>query len=125
MGRQPFGFELVQDQTRINEKIPLDFRIAGGYTHQVGECSAGAGVRADISQVKSGQDREKVMGESEFIMDIDGRRVSIDQANQRVTILDEHGSVVFRDRIQVAAGSLQGLFSALDGGLGIEPAAKA
>ncbi len=65
------------------------------------------------------------MSYRKFMLEIDGRKVFIDQASQRVTIFDEHGIVVFRDRIQVAAGSLQGLFSALDGGLGIEPATKA
>jgi hypothetical protein len=55
-----------------------------------------------------------VMGNREFLVEIDGRSVLVDQEDQRVTILDENGTVAFRDRIQVAAGSLQGLFSALD-----------
>ncbi len=54
------------------------------------------------------------MGNREFVVEIDGRSVLVDQEHRRVTILDEEGTVVFRDRIQVAAGSLQGLFSALD-----------
>ncbi len=52
------------------------------------------------------------MSKREFVVEIDGRTVRVDQENQRVTILDAEGAVVFRDRIQVAAGSLQGLFSA-------------
>jgi hypothetical protein len=54
------------------------------------------------------------MYEGKFMVEIDGRRVLVDQTNQRVTILDEEGAAVFHDRIQVAAGSLQGLFSMLD-----------
>ncbi len=48
-----------------------------------------------------------------FTIEIDGRKVLVDQARQEVSILDGDGAVVFRDRIQVAAGSLQGLFSAV------------
>jgi hypothetical protein len=69
-----------------------------------------------------------MMSEKEFLVEVDGRTVRVDQENQWVTVLDAEGAVVFRDRIQVAAGSLQGLFSAVDGvskfGLGGEPAAK-
>ena len=54
------------------------------------------------------------MRETEFMVEIDGRKVLINQATQQVTILDEYGGIVFRDHIQVAAGSVQGLFSALD-----------
>ena len=54
-----------------------------------------------------------MMGAGEFVVEIDGRRVQIDQENQRVTILDADGAVLFRDQIQVAAS--KGLFSALDG----------
>ena len=54
------------------------------------------------------------MGNREFVLEIDGRSILVDQAHQRVTILDEKGTVTFRERIQVAAGSLQGLFSALE-----------
>ncbi len=64
-----------------------------------------------------------------FTVEVDGRKVTIDQARQEVRILDSAGAVVFRDRIQVAAGSLQGLFSAVkDGGvlvLGTDPSRKA
>ncbi len=64
-----------------------------------------------------------------FTVEIDGHRVLVDQARQQVRILDRDGAAVFCDRIQVAAGSLQGLFSAvrdtrvLD--LGTEPSRKA
>ncbi len=64
-----------------------------------------------------------------FTVEVDGRKVLVDQARQEVSILDGDGAVVFRDRIQVAAGSLQGLFSALQDtaalGLGTNPAEKA
>ena len=69
------------------------------------------------------------MNETRFVVEIDGRRVLVDQARQEVSILDEEGAVVFRDRIQVAAGSLQGLFSAVEDaaslGLGTDPTLKA
>ncbi len=54
------------------------------------------------------------MNDGEFIVEIDGCRVLVDQVRQRVTILGEEGGVLFHDRIQVAAGSLQGIFSMLD-----------
>ena len=54
------------------------------------------------------------MSSGAFTVEIDGRKVLVDQANQEVSILDGNGAVVFRDRIQVAAGSLQGLFSAVE-----------
>ena len=56
-----------------------------------------------------------------FTVEIDGRKVLINQTTQAVTILDGEGTVVFRDRIQVAAGSVQGIFSAVEkaGGLGL------
>ena len=69
------------------------------------------------------------MNETRFVVEIDGRRVLVDQAKQEVSILDGDGAVVFRDRIQVAAGSLQGQFSAVEDaatlGLGTNPAQKA
>lgn len=61
---------------------------------------------------------------SGFVLQVDGREVWVDQATQRVTILDEQGRPAFRERIQVAAGSVQGLFSTAMG-LGTEPAARA
>ena len=69
------------------------------------------------------------MNETRFVVEIDGRRVLVDQAKQEVSILDGDGAVIFRDRIQVAAGSLQGLFSALQDattlGLGTGPTQNA
>ena len=69
------------------------------------------------------------MNDGEFIVEIDGCRVLVDQVRQRVTILGEEGGVLFHDRIQVAAGSLQGIFSMLDDaarlGNGINPAKMA
>ncbi len=66
---------------------------------------------------------------TEFAVEIDGRKVVVDQARQQVSILNKDGAVVFRDRIQVAAGSLQGLFSAVQDaatlGLGAGPAKRA
>lgn len=53
------------------------------------------------------------MESREFVVDIDGRRVVVNQDDQQVAILDGAGNVVFRDRIQVAAVS-KSLFSALD-----------
>ncbi len=68
------------------------------------------------------------MNSDVFTARIDGQKVLVDQAKQEVRILDGTGAVVFRDRIQVAAGSLQGLFSALQNtvvsGLGAEPTAR-
>ncbi len=58
---------------------------------------------------------------TEFVVEIDGRKVLVDQARQQVSILDKDGAVVFRDQIQVAAGSLQGLFSAVQDVLPLSP----
>lgn len=64
-----------------------------------------------------------------FLVRVDGRDVWVDRTTQRVTVLDEQGKAVFRDRIQVAAGSVQGLFTAaLEAGtlgIGTEPASRA
>lgn len=69
------------------------------------------------------------MGKREFEVQIDGHLVLVDQSNQKVSILDEHGTIIFRDRIQVAAGSVQGIFFAMDEatklGLGIDPTRRA
>lgn len=54
------------------------------------------------------------MNSSVYVMEIDGRRVVIDQAGSQVAIFNEAGNLLFRERIQVAAGSPLGLFSALD-----------
>jgi hypothetical protein len=50
---------------------------------------------------------------NEFTLEIDGRRVLVNQANQEVSILNENDVAIFRDRIQVAAGSVQGLFDSV------------
>ncbi len=69
------------------------------------------------------------MKESAFYVEVDGQRVLVDPARQEVSIVDACGAVVFRDRIQVAAGSLQGLFSAVEDaatlGLGTKPSQNA
>lgn len=54
------------------------------------------------------------MGERIFDVTLDGCMVRIDSTAQRVTVFDENGTATFCDSIQVAAGSLQGLFSAVD-----------
>ena len=64
---------------------------------------------ATDSIIKGGHTVKK----NEFTLEIDGRRVVVDQSTQEVSILDEHGDVIFRDRIQVAAGSVQGLFDSV------------
>ena len=53
------------------------------------------------------------MHKQAFTLELDGRRVIVNQANQEVSILDDRGVVIFRDRIQVAAGSVQGLFDSI------------
>ncbi len=69
------------------------------------------------------------MDKGVFTVEIDGHQVVVDQAHQQVRILSGEGAVVFRDRIQVAAGSLQGLFSAVqdvaDLGFGTKPTENA
>ena len=54
------------------------------------------------------------MSSHEFMVELDGRRVLVDQTTQSVRVLDVHGKPVFEDRIQVAAGSVQGIFSAVE-----------
>ena len=51
-----------------------------------------------------------MMSESTFTVEIDGRTVLVDPERQEVSILDAEGAVLFHERIQVAAGSVQGLF---------------
>jgi uncharacterized protein (AIM24 family) len=48
-----------------------------------------------------------------FELEIDGRRVRVNQQTQEVQVLDAAGTVAFSERIQVAAGSVQGIFSML------------
>lgn len=52
------------------------------------------------------------MPDKGFTVEIDGREVRVDQENGEVRILDEGGAAMFHDLIQVAAGSVQGMFSA-------------
>lgn len=53
---------------------------------------------------------------SEIIrLTLDGREVVIHQATQEVSVLNTDGTEVSRERIQVAAGSVQGIFSAVEG----------
>lgn len=54
-----------------------------------------------------------------ILVDIDGQKIRIDQSRQELRILDAAGCVMFRDRIQVAAGSVQGLFSAVEDAAGL------
>lgn len=61
------------------------------------------------------------MKPGEFVVELDGRRVLVDQASQKVVVLDKQGAPVFEDRIQVAAGSVQGIFSAVEALPGILP----
>ena len=49
-----------------------------------------------------------------FEIELDGRRVRVDQATGEVRQLGPDGRTVSSERIQVAAGSVQGLFSALE-----------
>lgn len=51
----------------------------------------------------------------QFDIEIDGRMVRVNQATQEVQVLDASGAVAFSDRIQVAAGSVQGIFSMVQG----------
>jgi hypothetical protein len=65
---------------------------------------------------------------TEFSLSIDGRKVLINQATQEVSILDENGDAIFRNQIQVAAGSVQGLFdsasSAVENVANINPSSR-
>ncbi len=53
------------------------------------------------------------MHEDEFCVELDGRRVVINPARQEVRVLDAGGHTLSHERIQVAAGSVQGIFSSL------------
>lgn len=66
------------------------------------------------------------MNKKSFGVEIDGRHVVVDQISQEVTVLDRAGHALYRERIQVAAGSVQGLFStAEDTAAVIQPFPKA
>lgn len=54
------------------------------------------------------------MKTNHFVIELEGRRVLVDQKRQRVCVLDAEGAAVFNERIQVAAGSVQGIFSAIE-----------
>lgn len=54
------------------------------------------------------------MQKMDMCVELDGRKVLIDQSAQEVRILDEDGRIVLHERIQVAAASLRGLFSVLE-----------
>lgn len=62
------------------------------------------------------------MEQQRFVVEVDGRRVAVDQVNQRVCVLDAAGEEVSGERIQVAAGSLQGIFSMLEDVTGVKNA---
>ena len=62
------------------------------------------------------------MEEQGFVIEVDGRRVGVDAANGRVSLLDARGEEVCGGRIQVAAGSLQGIFSMLEDITGVKNA---
>jgi hypothetical protein len=51
--------------------------------------------------------------QTEFEIMIDGQRVVVNQATQVVKVVDAAGRVLFGERIQVAAGSVQGIFSSV------------
>lgn len=55
------------------------------------------------------------METEQFVVELDGRRVLVDRKRQRVCVLDADGREGLCDRIQVAAGSVQGVFAMLDG----------
>ncbi len=60
------------------------------------------------------------MKKNPFIIELDGRQVLVDQAGQRITLTDDAGALASSERIQVAAGSLQGIFSMLEGVAGVK-----
>ena len=60
------------------------------------------------------------MEATRFTIELDGQRVLVDQAGQCVTLLDAAGTRASSETIQVAAGSLQGIFSMLEGVTGVK-----
>lgn len=54
-----------------------------------------------------------------FSVELEGRKVLVDRTSQEVSVLDASGNVLSRERIQVAAGSIQGIFSSLEGVAGV------
>lgn len=66
------------------------------------------------------------MNERYFSVEIDGRRVLVDQSSQEVVVLDGAGRPAHLERIQVAAGSVQGLFAVVeDATAGMQPFTRA
>ena len=62
------------------------------------------------------------MDQKRFIIELDGRRVAVDPAQKRVSLLDAAGEEVTGGHIQTAAGSLQGIFSMLEDITGVKNA---
>ena len=62
------------------------------------------------------------MDQQRFVVEVDGRRVAVDAANGRVSLLDARGEEITGEGIQVAAGSLQGIFSMLEDVTGVKNA---
>ena len=60
------------------------------------------------------------MKRQRFVIELDGQKVLVDQAGQCVTLLNVAGMRVSCEQIQVAAGSLQGLFSMLESVTGVK-----
>ena len=54
------------------------------------------------------------MNKTGFFVVVDNRRLWVNPEEQAVTLFDDKGASVFTETIQVAAGSVQGLFSMLD-----------
>ena len=62
------------------------------------------------------------MEQKRFVVEVDGRRVAVDPAQGRVSLLDAAGEELSGEGIQVAAGSLQGIFSMLEDITGVKNA---
>ena len=62
------------------------------------------------------------MEEQQFVIEVDGRHVAVDPAKGRVMLLDARGEEITGEGIQVAAGSLQGIFSMLEDITGVKNA---
>lgn len=56
----------------------------------------------------------------DFVIELDGRRMLVDREGQCLSLLDATGTAASCSRIQVAAGSLQGIFSMLEGVTGVK-----
>ena len=60
-----------------------------------------------------------------FEIKVDGRTAVVERESGTVRVLDSRGREVSREQIQVAAGSVQGLFSALEAAAGPNPLTRA